>query len=545
MRDAECLAHIRLLASDFLLQQLFRSLQRLNRRSIAIRLKETPSYGSKNTRLYHINRTLSQFAGLHVVALDDIRAALRVQSEPDLKLSINTASKQASSFMHAVAECKNLSDFQQRIHEAILTSVGTSNNHANITQRTNPCHIRNNNGLIPSTAGFGQPAPVERTAGESTTAEANALPDRDIILLLEILKSELTRIASVNQRLNRLLDRDFGPGWNVRKTTRYTGLTILLAQTGRSLCVYSRFLGGTGHLEEQVTHYATMSHSFIRNNVTLPVLAFYDKIFSLSTSETFDEESVSMARSSLKAMLIEFTERNLSHMPDAVQAAQLGSMSVVMDSIGEQVRHPFRNVFSGSLVQAMLLQIQKVKCDVDELMVKTKQILRAQELNLALVALVPGLLILTSLGYIASTASYLWRARDTHLIVSASQTLRFLMGDVHSCLLDIERNGMSDMGVNNNGDSENGDDDDDDDDDNELRNLQSSPVLRKLCALGALHAKLFSLKDIIDNDLVRMADEVKLRFQDDLKLLRNNFVSVDNRRNHAVRMMLCYPFLRD
>lgn len=68
--------------------------------------------------------------------------------------------------------------------------------------------------------------------------------------------------------------------------------------------------------------------------------------------------------------------------------------------------------------------------------------------------LVPGLLILTCLGYITSTASCLWHARDIHLIFSATQTLYVLTGVVHSCLLYIKQNGKSDIGVNNNGDIE-------------------------------------------------------------------------------------------
>eukprot|EP01024_Parvocaulis_polyphysoides_P048900 TRINITY_DN46902_c0_g3_i4.p1 TRINITY_DN46902_c0_g3~~TRINITY_DN46902_c0_g3_i4.p1 ORF type:complete len:268 (+),score=47.77 TRINITY_DN46902_c0_g3_i4:141-944(+) len=75
-------------------------------------------------------------------------------------------------------------------------------------------------------------------------------------------------------------------------------------------------------------------------------------------------------------------------------------MELVMLVYEQQLRNPIVNLINGQLARAMLIQVQKLKVDTEQAMLQLDQILRANELNVALIAAIPSFLIGGGILYI-------------------------------------------------------------------------------------------------------------------------------------------------
>lgn len=525
LADNICLAHVRLLASKFLLVEIFTCLQRLEARATCFRLEASSllalSRGQIQLRIFqedaqgraqllerdataidHLLNEIQQFVGMHVDALDDVHAAIESQHPTDLARAIVFSCRQASSFTGATAQSNDADTLRKLISEAVRSSLGCSPRR----DISDQMHVAGQLGQFWNQNGAG-------------SSSKQVLTSHDVGLTLQILQKELENVTSIRRQLRRITERNFGEIWDVRRRpVRYTSMAVTSIAVTKSLMVHSRYLGGSGLIEDKALAIAEVTQAFLLRNVVEPVGSFHKQVFRANPS-TANEESVAVARASLRGMLIDFTERNLTHIPGAVEKARNGSLIEVTNLIRDQATRPIKNVLSGNLGQAFLLQIQKLKCDVEDLMVKSKQLLRAQELNLALVALLPALLTAASLMYMTSTALLYWRSRETNVIVSGSQTARFLIGDVYDILSAFE----TDKG----------------EDDNEM-----DTVLRHVRRVGKLHLRIFELEELVNLGVVSLPQRVALRFSDDLKLLGMADVPLENRRRQTERMLLCYPFLR-
>lgn len=524
VQDQVCLAHVRIMASNLLLSEIFQCIQRLESLESTFRVESlegtsafaaswvVPSIFSShsmvralllNTRFItigHIIDALHRFVGLHVQKMDDINFVLTKKNlRPTARLIVSLC-RQASSFKFAVMECDRAANLQLKISEVVQTVIG-----ANLPFNSAHAHTEHVAGHL------GRFWNRENTINASNHSH---LP-HDVGVTLSIMRHEISSLRTIRRQLRKIVDRDYAPSWDLQlHLVPYIGLAAVTVATADLLCVHSRFLGGTGLLEQNMSHYSVVLNTFVDQNIFTPMTQFYENVFSVDAASS-GGDSIITSRSSLRDMLIDFTEQNLSHVPGALDLAHNGSMKAVMDVVVEQARSPLRNSIAGSLGHALLLQVQKLKCDVDELMMKSKQLLRAQELNLALVALVPSVLTGACVMYVMSTALFRWRTRDTDVIVSGAQTARFALGDVHHALTLMEDN---------------------DDTRNELRGVQ----LR-----GWLHAKVFELKQIAETGLIRTAPKVRMRFLNDLKFLVDDCMTHGIRRRHVRCMFQCYGFIRD
>ena len=79
-------------------------------------------------------------------------------------------------------------------------------------------------------------------------------------------------------------------------------------------------------------------------------------------------------------------------------------MDVLMRTYESELKHPIWNTLNGQLARALLIQVQKLKVDTESAMLELDQILRANELNVALIAAIPAILIGGGLLYFMSTS---------------------------------------------------------------------------------------------------------------------------------------------
>lgn len=533
IHDDSCLAHVRLVASSFLLGEIYHCIQRMETRTTALRLEATALVAYANNTRYILPilrqsayihaqtlqdvvgviklviNSLYQFIGMHIETLDDVRGALASHKSTKLSRAILTACRQASSITHALMECKRAVDVYRKVSEAVRTSLSNGGR-----------WDRGHDHTIAQVAG--QLGQFWAQGSAASIPDTFALSSNELRLTLHILQAELEVLPQLRRALFRAIDKDLAPAWDFQqRPLRYAGIIVASGFATRMFVLNAAFLGGSGLVEYHITQGVRAMRKFVVQNVYKPVSQFYEQVFGIEV-DTGSEESISTARSSLRDMIIDFTERNLSDVEGARELAEQGSMKAVMDAIIEQAGHPIRNSIAGSLGQAILLQVQKLKVDVEELMMKSKQMLRAQELNLALVALVPALLIAASLTYMSTMVVFLWRTRQVDVIVSGEQTARFLLGDVHDALLALEslsgsphEDGMSRM----------------------------DRALRHVKAVGKLHSKLFELEEVIHGGVVNVASKVKVRFTDDTELLKDWSMNYENRRRISERMLACYPFM--
>lgn len=517
-----------------MLREIYHCIQRMEARATSLRLEATYllTYAKNSRFVFPVLRhsafvhaqTLEDrisviklvinsfyyFIGMHNETLDDVRRALTAQNAPKLARAIVTSCRQASSFAHAVLDCKRAVDVCRKVSEAVRTSLGNGGRWDR-GQNRSAAQVAEQLGQFWNQGSIG-----------ATSSSSGSLSSHDTGLTLQILQAELEAIPQLRRSLFRAVDKDLAPAWDVqRRPIRYAFLFVTGGIVSRTLILHAGFIGGSGLVEMYISRGLIVSRRFLAENVYKPLRAFYKQIFR-DDVESGSEDSVALARSTLREMLIDFTERNLSEVDGAMELAEEGSMKAVMDIFVEQAANPIRNSVLGSLGPAILLQVQKLKLDVEELMMKSKQMLRAQELNLALVALVPSLVVVASLAYISTMGVFLWRTRQMEVIVSGSQTARFLLGDVHDAFLSIapvadvpEEDGLS----------------------------QIDRVLRHVKAVGKMHSKIFELEEVVFGGVVDIAPKVKVRFMDDAQLLKDCSVSYGNRRHYVERMMACYPFM--
>lgn len=526
VNDNVSLAHVRIVASGFLLRELVRSLQRLEThiayfrseagsaisntaiiwQRISIRqsnasLSRAERYEKHVRCIERVINVLHQFVGMHMESIEDIHIALESKRAGELEGAVVASCRQASSFLHAIAQSTTANDMLQQVSDALRSSIGAS-------PRRESSSKSNTSGQLDQ---------FWKQGGLHSTSRKRLSP-HDMRLTLQILQTELTDLKNMRRQLRHATERDWSKPWDIQqRPVHYIGLASVATASTQTIVRHSRFLGGTGLLEDKAVEYAQVLQGFVHLNIVDPITRLYHQIFRESPASA-NEESIADTRSSLRDMIIDFTQRNLSNVPGAEELARHGSMKEVMNLIKIQAHHPLRNSLTGSLGQAIFLQVQKLKLDVEELMLKSKQLLRAQELNLALVALVPTLLTATLLMYMISTTTLNWRSRDIEMIVSTAQTARFLLGDIHATLLIVESEGDDES------------------------NLES--ILRHIRHIGTIHVKTCELEEMIEKGLIRVPEKVRRRFMDDLGMLRSPGVSYESRRKQIDRMIQGYQFLQ-
>ncbi|THU59825.1 hypothetical protein C4D60_Mb07t06120 [Musa balbisiana] len=100
-------------------------------------------------------------------------------------------------------------------------------------------------------------------------------------------------------------------------------------------------------------------------------------------------EEVQLTADSLHRMLLAFCEQTKSQkLPENIPDQEM--LEIVMARYEKEVMHPLQNLLSGELARAMLIQIQKLKLDLETAMLELDQILRANEINFAVLAALPA-----------------------------------------------------------------------------------------------------------------------------------------------------------
>ncbi|KAK1278972.1 hypothetical protein QJS04_geneDACA003633 [Acorus gramineus] len=149
---------------------------------------------------------------------------------------------------------------------------------------------------------------------------------------------------------------------------------------------------------------------FWKDHVEQPILSIRDELF-----ETFrrrhkgvmELDEVQLTAISLRRMLLAFSEQTKGQkLP--VDASDQELLEIVMARYEEELVHPIQNLVKGELVRGLLIQVQKLKLDIETAMLELNQILKANEINFAILAALPAFFLSLALLMLVRT----WITQD-------------------------------------------------------------------------------------------------------------------------------------
>ncbi|ORX67759.1 NCA2-domain-containing protein [Linderina pennispora] len=167
--------------------------------------------------------------------------------------------------------------------------------------------------------------------------------------------------------------------------------------------------------------------NYVSQYIIQPLRSGYETIrYGKHTYSVTTEESLVSDFQSLEDMVVRFASRFGNSDATAIrQRVMGGDLSDVMSVYAREMQQPFRNVLFGDLVQAMLIQVQKVKVDVGQTMAALDKLLKSNELNFLLLSTVPATLTLYSAAsWVSSLLSRWISGASRHAVASIQVSMR-------------------------------------------------------------------------------------------------------------------------
>lgn len=154
-------------------------------------------------------------------------------------------------------------------------------------------------------------------------------------------------------------------------------------------------LMGSNDIENWVREARDSTITFWNDHVEQPILSIRDELFETFRKRhrsVMELEDVQLTANSLHRMLLTFSEQTQGQkFPENASDQQM--LEIVMARYEKELMHPIQNLLKGELAHALLIQIQKLKLDIETAMLELNQILRANEINFAILAALPAFFV--------------------------------------------------------------------------------------------------------------------------------------------------------
>ncbi|XP_058181998.1 protein DGS1, mitochondrial [Rhododendron vialii] len=192
--------------------------------------------------------------------------------------------------------------------------------------------------------------------------------------------------------------------------TRYTIGFVGVSVCSFWLLKHSRLMGSSD-IDNWIHEAKESTISFWKDHVEQPLLAIRDELFETFRKRhkgVMEQEEVQLTANSLHRMLQAFSEQTTGQKyPE--NASEQKMLEVVMSRYEKEVMNPIKNLVGGELARALLIQIQKLKLDIETAMLELDQILRANEINFAILAALPAFF----LSFLLLMLMRAWLKKDT------------------------------------------------------------------------------------------------------------------------------------
>lgn len=212
------------------------------------------------------------------------------------------------------------------------------------------------------------------------------------------IKDSINLIYQNLQKLDVYLSHMVAKHQKPRKITRYwvhytcgaVGLSF-----GSIWLLRHSSLMGSSDLENWICEAKDSMVGFFNDHVEQPLLSIRDELFETFRKRhkgVMEIEEVQMTSNSLHRMLLAFSEQTKGQkLPE--NASDQEMLEIVMSRYEKELMHPIQNLVNGELARALLIQVQKLKLDIETAMLELDQILRANEINFAVLAALPAFIL--------------------------------------------------------------------------------------------------------------------------------------------------------
>lgn len=214
----------------------------------------------------------------------------------------------------------------------------------------------------------------------------------------------------------------FRPSWVYR---------VLMPAAGYAILAYACLRLGMrmewGKLWRAAGEVYSAGHHLLQDWVVTPMgeiwrtVRYRDSNLALASSAALQADI-----NSLERMVVDFASRQYPEIPEETVLSQVrqGDVTLLLRRYEEQLRSPIKNILVGDLVGMLLIQVQKSKVDLESAMMAMDKLLRANELNFELLAIIP----LLSLLYFCARLGWRWigqlaRLPDEHRLAAIRQSL--------------------------------------------------------------------------------------------------------------------------
>ncbi|KAG0590203.1 hypothetical protein KC19_1G080900 [Ceratodon purpureus] len=220
--------------------------------------------------------------------------------------------------------------------------------------------------------------------------------DYELQAALRLLSSNVLKLKEFLYTIVPFYEK---PRSYVRHWLHYSGGAVGLAVASVWLVQHSR-LGGSDDLERWIDKAREDSYLFLDKRVHQPLTAIKGELFDTFRKRregSAQLEEVKLASDALNRMAKEFVTQT-----EGIKVASTASdqelMRKVMSRYEQELVSPVRNLLGGELARGLLIQVQKLKLDVEMAVLDLNQILRANEINFAILAFLPAFACALILG---------------------------------------------------------------------------------------------------------------------------------------------------
>ncbi|KAG8063228.1 hypothetical protein GUJ93_ZPchr0003g18230 [Zizania palustris] len=264
-----------------------------------------------------------------------------------------------------------------------------------------------------------------------------------------LLTDAITLIYQNLQKLDNFISYQLLSHKRPRNMTIYW-LPYTCGALGLSVCTLwllrHSSLMGSSDIDNWVQDTKESMVGFWDVHVGQPIISIKDELF-----ETFkqrykhemEKQEIEQTEESLHRMLLDYCDNTSSEKlpPDM---SELTMMEIAMKRYEKEAMHPIQGLFNGELTRALSIQIEKHKLDLLEAMLELDQILRANEINFAILAALPAFgLSLLLLFAVRAWATHGRGAEGRGR--TARRQRRLLLADVEKRLMEFQHcmaNGM-------------------------------------------------------------------------------------------------------
>uniref|UniRef100_A0A7N0RJI7 Uncharacterized protein n=1 Tax=Kalanchoe fedtschenkoi TaxID=63787 RepID=A0A7N0RJI7_KALFE len=201
-------------------------------------------------------------------------------------------------------------------------------------------------------------------------------------------------LSKLDLHLSTIVEKHRKPKKVAQNWVQYTFGVVGLSVCSMWLINHSRLVGSPD-IDNWIREAKDSTLGFWNDHVEQPLISIRDELFNTFRKRhkgVMELEEVQLTSSSLHRMLLAFSQQTKGQdIPENTSDQEL--LEIVMNRYEKELMHPITNLLNGELARALLIQVQKLKLDIETAMLELDQILKANEINFAVLAALPAFFI--------------------------------------------------------------------------------------------------------------------------------------------------------